>query len=650
MRIGVDYYPEHWDKDMWKSDVRLMAETGVKIVRLAEFAWCRLEPADGVFDFVWLDEAIRLFATNGIDVIIGTPTNCPPRWLCEKHPEILPVGDNGRTNPIGIRGHRCYNSPALREYAGRIVPKLAEHYKDSPNVTAWQLDNELEANICFCDTCNKKHREWLKRKYGTLGALNKAYGNIVWSGEYQSWEQIDPPYGGYNTAWLNPAYMIDFERRATDDMLEFIRFQADIIRSYIPDAFITTNACFCNHTSDFTAMFSDLDVAAYDNYPTTSVSHDYENITSTSAYLDMIRGAKRKNFWIMEELSGTPGCWAPMQKTPAPGMIKGYALQAFAHGADTVIFFRWRTANIGAEMHWHGLIDHSGVPGRRFDEFAQLCGEAEKLKDIRGSELRSDIAILFSADSGRAFRLQPQTDGFSYIEQIKAVHQAFVRYGLNVDIIDEHADISGYKIVCAPALYVTDSTTVKRLRDFAENGGTVVLTARSGVKDENNNCIMEPLPTVYRELVGCHVTEYDPIGWDKAKVRFTDGEEYECKQWCDILETDTAKTAASYSSGFYAGQPAVTVNSYGGGKAFYIGTVGTRRMYEKAAKQILDASGIPYIEGLPENVEVTTRTGSGITARFVFNNSDLERTFELNGEKLHLDPFEMKIIRLENDI
>ncbi len=650
MRIGVDYYPEHWDKDMWKSDVRLMAETGVKIVRLAEFAWCRLEPADGVFDFVWLDEAIRLFADNGIEVIIGTPTNCPPRWLCEKHPEILPVGDNGRTNPIGIRGHRCYNSPALREYAGRIVAKLAEHYKDFPNVTAWQLDNELEANICFCDTCNKKHREWLKRKYGTLGALNKAYGNIVWSGEYQSWEQIDPPYGGYNTAWLNPSYMIDFERRATDDMLEFIRFQADIIRSYIPDAFITTNACFCNHTSDFTAMFSDLDVAAYDNYPTTSVSHDYENITSTSAYLDMIRGAKRKNFWIMEELSGTPGCWAPMQKTPAPGMIKGYALQAFAHGADTVIFFRWRTANIGAEMHWHGLIDHSGVPGRRFDEFAQLCGEAEKLKDIRGSELRSDIAILFSADSGRAFRLQPQTDGFSYIEQIKAVHQAFVRYGLNVDIIDEHADISGYKIVCAPALYVTDSTTVKRLRDFAENGGTVVLTARSGVKDENNNCIMEPLPTVYRELVGCHVTEYDPIGWDKAKVRFTDGEEYECKQWCDILETDTAETAASYSSGFYAGQPAVTVNSYGGGKAFYIGTIGTRRMYEKAAKQILDASGIPYIEGLPENVEVTTRTGSGITARFVFNNSDLERTFELNGEKLHLDPFEMKIIRLENDI
>ena len=327
-------------------------------------------------------------------------------------------------------------------------------------------------------------------------------------------------------------------------------------------------------------------------------------------------------------------------------MIKGYAKQAFAHGADTVIFFRWRTANIGAEMHWHGLIDHSGVPGRRFYEFAELCKEAEELKDIQGSELHSDIAILYSPDSGRAFRLQPQTDGFSYIEQIKAVHQAFVRYGLNVDIIDEHADISGYKIVCAPALYVTDNSTVKMLHEFAESGGTVVLTARSGVKDENNNCIMEQLPTVYRGLVGCHVTEYDPIGWDKAKVRFTDGEEYECKQWCDILETDTAETVASYESEFYEGKPAITVNSCGSGKAFYIGTVGTRRMYEKAVKQILDISGLAYTEGLPENVEITTRTGSGITARFIFNNTNLKRSFELDGKDIQLDPFEVKIIRM----
>ncbi len=645
MIIGVDYYPEHWDREMWQADVELMAETGVKVVRLAEFAWCRLEPSDGEFDFSWLDEAIGMFADNGIDVVIGTPTNCPPRWLCAKHPEILPAGDSGKTNPIGIRGHRCLNSPVFREYAGRIVGRLAEHYKDNKSVIAWQIDNELEANICYCDTCNKKHREWLKNRYGSLGALNRAYGNVVWSGEYSSWDQIDPPYGGYNQAWLNPAYMHDFQRRAAEDVTEFARFQADIIRSRIAGAKITTNTWFCTNLPDFYELFDELDFVSYDNYPTTNIPYDSEDIFTHAVHLDLMRGIKRKNFWIMEQLSGGMGCWMPMQKTTRPGMIKGYALQAFAHGADTVVHFRWRTANIGAEMHWHGLIDHSNVPGRRFSEFAELCKDAESLADLRGTQLRSDIAVMFSVGSEAAFRLQPQTDGYNYMEQIKLMHQAFARYGVNVDIIDEHADISGYKAVCAPALYITDRAVADSLYGFAENGGTVILTARCGVKDEHNNCIMSELPTVYRELTGCHVSEYDPIGWGKGSIKFNDGESFMCKQWCDVIETDTAEVIARYDSDFYAGKPAVTVNSFGRGTAYYIGTVGERRMYEKLAGKILKEAGVPHIDGLPENVEITTRTGNGITARFVFNNSGEKKEFLLDGTDICLAPFEMTVIR-----
>ncbi|MBR1831541.1 MAG: beta-galactosidase [Ruminiclostridium sp.] len=645
MRIGVDYYPEHWDRKMWSADARLMAETGVKLVRLAEFAWCRLEPSDGVFDFDWLDDAVRIFADHGIDVVIGTPTNCPPRWLCEKHPDILPVGDSGKTNPIGIRGHRCMNSPVFREYAGRIVDRLAAHYKNFGNVIAWQIDNELEANICYCETCTDKHREWLKNKYGTIEALNRAYGNVVWSGEYSSWEQVDPPYGGYNPAWLNPAYMLDLRRRAAEDVTEFAEFQADIFRSHIPGAKITTNTWFCSNIPAFRELFADLDFVSYDNYPATGIPDDYEDIYTHAPHLDLMRGIKRKDFWIMEQLSGGIGCWMPMQKTTRPGMIKGYALQAFAHGADTVVHFRWRTANTGAEMHWHGLIDHSNVPGRRFAEFAELCREAEGLADLRGTELHADAAVLFSPESEAAFKLQPQTDGFSYMEQIKLIHQAFARYGVNVDIIDEHEDISQYKIICVPALYIVNDDTVSRLYSFARSGGTVVITARSGVKDSNNNCIMEQLPTVYKELAGCHVSEYDPIGWSRAKLRFTDGAVFDCRQWCDILETDTAEALACYDSDFYAGKPAVTVNRYGSGTAYYIGTVGERRMYEKLAKTMLDDSGIPYIAELPENVEVTVRTGNGVAAMFVFNNSGSEKTVHLDGKDITLEPFGMSIIR-----
>lgn len=646
MIIGVDYYPEHWDKSMWRSDAELMAETGVKLVRMGEFAWCRLEPEDGRFDFSWLDEMISIFSGVGIDVVLGTPTNCPPRWLCEKHPSVVPWGRDGKPNPIGIRGHRCVNDPVFLKYAKRIISEMAEHYKDNKSVTAWQIDNELEANFCFCPTCAERHREWLRAKYGTIEALNGAYGNVVWSGEYSSWEQIDPPYGNYNHAWLNPAYMLDFNRRASEDTVNFCNMQAELIRSVIPDAKITTNTWFCENMSNFYKMFEKLDFVSYDNYPTTDIPADPENIYTHAVHLDLMRGIKRENFWIMEQLGGGMGCWSPMAKTPRPGMIKGYALQAFAHGADTVVIFRWRTAAIGAEMHWHGLIDHSNIPGRRFAEFAELCAEAEKLSALRGTRLRSDVAILYSTDSEYAFKIQPQTHGMYYMEQIKLLHNAFAGLGLNVDIIGQHEDISDYRIVCAPEMYVTDENVVRRLYEFAEAGGTVILTNRSGVKDANNNCIQAQLPTVYSRMAGCHAEEYDPIGYDSVRIKFSDGDVFKGKQWCDILTADTADVLAAYDSNFYKGSAAVTENHFGKGRVFYIGAVGEKALYRKIALKALEDMDLPYTENLPDNVEITTRQGKGASARFIFNNTDVSQEFAFEGRTLNLKPFEMLIEEL----
>lgn len=643
MRIGVDYYPEHWDKALWQQDADLMAKTGVKLVRLAEFAWCRMEPREGEFTFDWLDEAVDIFASRGIGVVLCTPTSCPPLWLYEKYPSAVQTGKDGRRIATGIRGHRCMNDPDFLCLAGRMIDEMTRHYAGNPSIIAWQIDNELEANFCFCERCIGKYRAWLKEKYSTVEAMNKAYGNVVWSGEYSSWEHVQPPFGSYPQAWLNPAFMLDFNRYASQSTIAYSNWQAEIIRRNCSGIPVTTNTWFCENMPDFYDMFKGLDFLSYDNYPTTAIPDDPEALYTHAFHLDLMRGIRRQPFWIMEQLSGSMGCWMPMTRMPEPGMIKGYGLQAFAHGADTVVFFRWRTANIGAEMHWHGLIDHSNLPGRRFREFAELCSLAQSLEDVQGAANKADAAILFSFENEYAFKLQPQTHGYYYMEQIQRLHVAFTRLGLNVDIIGQHEDLSGYRIVAAPEMYVTDAGVVQHLHDFAAQGGTVILTTRSGVKDENNNCIVAPLPTVYRDMAGAYVTEYNPIGGDTVEVRFADGTLCHGKQWCDVMQAETAEVIASYASEYFARSPAILRNTYEQGTVYYIATVGQQELYDHLVRSVVESAGVPFAEGLPPQVELTTRTGKDAEYRFIFNNANRYQRFLLNGEEIALAPFEMKI-------
>ena len=271
MKKGVVYYPEHWDRSLWEKDADLMKQTGIKIVRLAEFAWCRMEPEDGVFDFTWLDDAVEVFASRGIEVVLCTPTSCPPLWLYEKHPETIMVGEDGNTISIGIRGHRCVGNPTMIAYTRRIVEEMARHYAGNPAVVAWQIDNELEAYQCYCGHCIAGYREWLKAKYGTVENLNRAYGNVVWSGEYTSWMQITPPYGSLPHAWQNPAFMLDFYRFCSENVIDFSNRQAEQLRQHCPGRPVTTNVWFCEHMPDFYQQFENLDFISYDNYPATKL-------------------------------------------------------------------------------------------------------------------------------------------------------------------------------------------------------------------------------------------------------------------------------------------------------------------------------------------------------------------------------------------
>ena len=369
-----------------------------------------------------------------------------------------------------------------------------------------------------------------------------------------------------------------------------------------------------------------------------------------------MRGIKGKKFWIMEQLSGPTGSWAPMTQTPRPGQIMGYSLQAIAHGADTVVHFRWRTAVSGAEMHWHGLIDHSNVPGRRFNEFAELCNTVGKLGLIESTEIVSDIAIIYCPENDWAFKIQPQTEGFYYLEQLKYFHSAFSRYGANIDIVPADADLSHYKVVVAPTMYVYDRKSAENIYRYAINGGTLILTNRSGVKDSNNNCIMQPLPTVYKELVGAEVTEYDPIGNNNQTIVDFAGNRFSCSQWCDILTLTTAKAYAEYDDGFYRCCPAVTMNRYCNGVVYYVGTICEMDFYENFAGNVMRQTGIPRLKGLPAGVEVTTRTNGIDEFICFFNNSEENAEISLpkamfsiltgvGKDKVTLKPFGFDIVR-----
>lgn len=663
MKIGVDYYPEQWDETLWEQDAEKMVQAGVRIVRMAEFAWSRLEPEEGVYDFDWLDRAVSLFTDQGIEVFLCTPTCTPPLWLFEKYPEVIQIDKNGQQIPIGIRGHRCMNSPVYRQLSEKVIRQMVSRYRDNPMVIGYQIDNELEANHCRCPVCQGKFRDWMEKKYADIQTVNQAYGNTVWSGEYSSFSQVMPPMGEH-TQWQNPSLTLDFNRYASDSTVDYVEFQSRLIRSIDKKALITTNNWLCENMPDFYQMFEELDFVSYDNYPATKLPDSQQEIYSHAFHLDLMRGIKQKNFWIMEQLSGSVGSWMPMSPAPRPGMLKGYALQAIAHGADAVLHFRWRTAVSGAEMFWHGILDHSNIPGRRYQEFSELCETVNGLQELNGSVIQNRVALLYGSDQEYGFKLQHQTEGMYYLEQLKSLHDGFTSIGIGVDIIDENADLSGYDIILAPTLYITKENVVNNLYDFVDKGGSLVLTNRSGVKDAWNKCIMSPLPAVFSKLVGAHVTEYDPVGVQTQSVRLVDqtwkihwkktcqnmdsaigrAEENSiskperkgevgvwetcfCTQWCDLLELDTARAVAVYGDQFYEGIPAITVNDFGRGRAYYLGTVLERKMYITLAKILAEEKQMTYIANLPLGVEITQRKREQECWSFLFNNTDKVQRF-----------------------
>jgi beta-galactosidase len=631
--FGVDYYPEQWPEERWPEDARLMAEARINVVRLAEFAWSFLEPHPGCFDFDWLDRAIEILNGHSIKVILGTPTASAPPWVMAMLPDAYKVNEHGQRLTYGNRCEFCPTHAGYRERGRLVTRAMAEHYADHPAVIGWQIDNELNGR-CYCPICQTSFQTWLRWRYHTLEELNAAWGTAFWSHVYTEWSQIPVPLetGGVP----NPGLDLDFRRFMSDTFTAFQQEQVDILRQVCPNHFITHNFMgFGFDQINYYDLAKSLDFVAWDNYPRTGWNLAKE---VDPAYIalghDATRSFKRKPFWVMEEQSGSGG-WRTVGLNPRPGEMRLWTYQAIAHGADAILYFRWRTARFGTEQFWHGVLYHHGEPGRRYAELKTIGEELNRVgQQFVGAENRSQVAMMYSYDTRWAFQTQPNHDDFHYPSLFTSYYKALHRRNIGVDLVPPDADLSRYCLVIAPALYVLPDSVAGSLCDFVENGGLLIATARSGVKDEANAIVNRYLPGLLAEICGVQVDEYDVQPADVTiplELGFPgrEAQTAHARLWFDVLHATTAQAIATYQGSYFAGSPAITLNHHGKGKAIYVGTLGDDALHDLVTDWALELVDLQAVLKTPASVEVTERWQGHRRLLFVMNHSQEEQEISM---------------------
>lgn len=623
IQFGVDYYPEHWERSRWETDYQMMKELGMDVVRLAEFSWSLLEPSDGVFAFDWLEEAVDLAQSYGIKVVLGTPTAAPPAWLIAKHPEIQPVDHEGHTHYFGGRHHDCQSNPVYRQYITRYVTAFAQRFGQHENVIGWQVDNELgnsHGNLCYCGSCETNFRKWLEKKYGTIDALNENWGTTFWSQGYQDFSQIQAPK--VTASGENPSQVLDWKLCHSDLIKDFHDQQAAIIRSFSPGRFITHNLMGFSDVVDYYDLAEELEFVSHDQYPTGHF-HAEQNIfvgDRHAAELDVIRSFKQQSFWIMEQQSSITG-WETLGRAPKPGQISLWSIQSVAHGADAIVYFRWRSCRMGTEQYWHGILPHSGIPGRSYHEIKAFIARCKPLlAEVNGLVSDAKVGIVYSYPQNYAMQIQPHHPDLRYVDHLKTYYNALYRLNVSVDFVSEAGDFSKYPVLIAPLQYLMSSELEESYRSYVANGGQLILTMRTGVKERNNLCMIDQaLPGGLADIVGAEIHEYDCLLQTDVSVKW-DEESFTGEKWADLITPTTAETLATYTSEFYAGTPAIVKNSYGKGVVYYVGTEMTPALADRFMAELapVQAEAYPSEAG----IEIAYRDAKDTRYCFVMNHND----------------------------
>lgn len=641
--LGSAWYPEQWPESQWESDLQLMQDAHMNVVRIGEFAWSSLEPSEGRYEFGWMDRAIALAAKHHIAVVIGTPTDAPPVWLTAKYPDTLGMNADGHWREHGGRRQFDYASPRYRQLCSLIVAQLAQRFGHNPNVIGWQIGNEY-TDESFDPATRTQFQQFLQEKYKTLANLNKQWSTAYWSQTYTAWDQIPMVNTGGN-----PGLLLDHKHFVTATWRSFQRAQIDALRPRIlPTQFITTNigGLAWSDNWDHYAISADLDLASWDDY----VGQGHLDAPKNAMLNDFVRGWKRQNFWVMETQPGSVN-WAPINNALSPGETRALAWQTIGHGADAVLYWQWRDALNGQEQYHGAIVGPDGKPLPIYAEIAQLGRDLELTrKFLAGTAPHAEVALLHDYDSRWAIDFQPHSKHYDQQQVLLRFYTPLQQIdepsGQAVDIIDPTAaPLDGYKLLVAPSLNVISGELAAKLVAYVRQGGHLLLGPRSGMKDEFNSLNPQRQPGPLVDALGGRVEQYYAI--DHSLSLDARGLKGTANIWAEHLSTSAADVAvdARYNDpgGWLDGKPAMITREVGKGRITYLGTLPDEALLGALlSNAVHDAHVLTPRHKLPSGVELCTRSaGSGSSARRVFiliNHNEISSKFSLAGQFTSLLP------------
>ena len=625
---GGDYNPEQWlDRpDILKKDIEYFKKAHINTVSMGMFSWAVLEPEEGRYNFDWLEDVINNLYKEGIYTILSTPSGARPKWMADKYKEVLRVDPDRTRRFFGGRHNHCYTSPVYREKIYNINKKLSEHFGKHPAVILWHISNEYGGE-CHCPLCQEKFREWLKEKYGTIENLNSSWCTTFWSHTYNSFDQIESPSPKGENALH--ALTLDWKRFVTDRTVDFMRHEISAIRAGGSELPATANLMYDYDGLDYKKFKDVMDIVSWDNYPSWHKKDEYTTAVDGAMQHDLMRSIRKAPFLLMESCPSATN-WKPINKLKKPGMHLAASLQAVAHGSDSVLYFQLRQSQ-GASEKFHGaVIDHYGGDDTRvFREVTEVGEALEQIREIVGSEIKCQAAVLYDRENDWALKdaQGPRNEDMHYQECVQKQYRALRRKGCNTDIITMEHDLSDYKLVTVPMAYMFYHGYAEKLCAFAENGGTLVISYWSGLVNETDKCYLEGTPHGLMEAAGIRAEEIDALyDWEENHGIPETGnhlgitKSYTCKNLCELAKVSDAEVMMRYSEDFYQGYPVLTHKKYGKGHVYYVAADMEAAFYEDFLGRAADEAGVDTpLDFVPEGVSVTTRETEDTEYLFIQN-------------------------------